>query len=68
MRDEGCVEDVLVLPQVCKLTDEEDLHIMRNRRCVGETEEVCFAFVLMHLRRYPHTSRFLFDGRCVFLG
>ena len=27
MRDGGCVADVLVLPLVCKLIDEENLHI-----------------------------------------
>ena len=41
MRDGGCVADLLVFPQVCKLTRTQRICTsaeMRNRRGVGEAE------------------------------
>ena len=52
MRDGGCVADVLVLPRVGKLTNEEDLHIS-CRRYVGEAEGVWPAFLFDTLEPVP---------------
>ena len=56
MRDERCAADILVLSQVCNLTDERICTPvqMRNRRRVDEAEEVLVALYSIPLRRYPH--------------